>query len=95
MEANKATTDEWEASKRVNKTAETLREVLSGWNVTVQEPYGVKDRVTFAVYQKDDLSTNGYAKGSVINTVLKEVPALEVDSTEDGNMAVTFCYVNQ
>jgi len=80
-------------SDRAEQTAEYITDVVSGWDVTIQ--HHRSENVRFAVYRNDEVSVNGYAKGAVINKVLQEVPALVVDSTEDGKMAVTFKFYNE
>jgi hypothetical protein len=85
-----------EVSERTEQTAEFVREAVSGWGVTATRKRGVTACDVIHVYSEDDhVTTNGYAKASVINTVLTEVPALEVESTADGDMAVTFSFKNE
>lgn len=88
-------TDSDELTERAEKTAEFIRDAVSGWNVTAKEHHR-KDITVFIVYSDEDhVTTNGFAKASVINTVLSEVPALEVRCTEEESMAVRFTYKNE
>jgi hypothetical protein len=89
MEANQS-----EVSDRAQNAAEHVRDAVSGWSVTVTHK-SFNDTDVIHVYSDEDhVSTNGYAKGSVINTVMQEVPSLVVNTTRDGDMAVSFEFKN-
>jgi hypothetical protein len=81
--------DQTDVTAQTKSTVEWLDECLSGWEVVGRNWPNSEGDVIIASAE-DDVGTNGFAKASVINEVLSEAPSLEVRSTEDGEMAVSF-----
>lgn len=91
MTETKAQTD---VDARTEHTVSHLNEVMS-WDV-VGRDWPCNDHDVIVAHCDVDLSTtNSLAKARVINTVLSEAPALEVYSTEDDKMMVTFKFKNK